>query len=93
MKYLFKKRESNTDRSNLNEGLCIDSLTHQTELDHGIEPLFCIGITQRAPLHLVRMKIGSYCNQKNKCQKFAVSFHLIIYNKTELKLSGEQALS
>ena len=36
--------------------------------------------------------IGSYCNQKNKRQKFAVSFHLIIYNKTELKLSGEQAL-
>lgn len=43
------------DRSNLNEGHVINPLTHQTELDYGIEPLFCIGITQRAPLHLVRI--------------------------------------
>ena len=74
------------------QGQAIYPLTHQTELDYGFEPPFCIGITQRAPLHFIRMKIGSYCNQKNKGQKFAVSFHLIIYNKTELKLSGEQAL-
>ena len=31
------------DRSNLNEGHRINPLTHQTELDHGIEPPICIG--------------------------------------------------
>lgn len=43
------------DRSNLNECHDINPLTHQTELDYGIEPLLCIGLTQRAPSHLVRL--------------------------------------
>lgn len=62
LKLIFKyimnhhqKMRGDADRSNLNEGHCINPLTHQTELDYGIEPLLCIGLTQRAPSHLVRL--------------------------------------
>jgi len=40
---ISKKMRGDADRSNLNEGHDINPLTHQTELDHGIEPPICIG--------------------------------------------------
>ena len=52
---LLKKREGMLTAAISLKGHDIDPLTHQTELDYGIEPLLCIGKTQRAPLHLIRI--------------------------------------